>query len=229
MYSKSALIVFGILLLGSGVAWAMVPAENIYAIDLPRWIGNATASADVIEGGNVTYLNVSGASLTDKWADYFGNITSSLTLRAYNDTSDIFHWSWNIGGNGVVCATPNGSFDFGSITNTSGTEIDSAWGFTGADSDSGVKTFGGSCNVSLATANVTGTQMADTLPSGEYRTCAVKSVAGTPNKNQVAFCTVMGSYNNYRGDPVSYEMMVPTPAAPGAAGWESYYFFIEVQ
>jgi len=232
MDMKKILALIGVLIFGAGIALAMTPAASVSALDLQRWIGNATASADVTEGGNVTYLNISGASLTDKWAAYYGNVTGSIVLKADNDSAsvNVYTWAWpNTTVNGSVCASPGNAFNFDGALVATGANVDTAYAYNAADADTGAKTFTGNCSFTFARANVTDTGMADTGGS-PYQTCVVRDDAVTTTEDDVnlAYCTKLAAGTNYKLDSVMYEMIVPTGQG-GAGVTESYYFYIELR
>lgn len=195
---------------------------------LERWTSNTSTASDVIEGGNITYGNLNGSSLTDRWAGYFGNVSGDLLLtdNISGIKTYLYSWAWNSSTGGVVCATTNSFINRINITGASGNDIDTAWGF-GAAGDSGAATFNGTnCSLAFDDTTISNASYADTGTAGGFRTCAYKSTT-TPAKNQMFFCVNI-TYNGllYNGGRGEYELIVPT--ADGIGTTETYYFYMNL-
>jgi len=238
-FSKKAIFVLlGVLLLGSGLVMAMGGAGIESATDLPRWSAsnNIPTQNDTTEGGNITALLLNSSSgLTDKWAGYFGNVTSVvLYLTDNNGGSSAYLFVWAAGGNpgdwkgGHVCASEDASFGWSSVSTTTAAAIDTAWGF-GSAADNAANTFTASaCDLDfVADPDVTGTIRADgDSGSSTFSTCAVDD--GGSAEGDFAFCvdelesTTTGK--NYLNKSANFEFIVPTTVGQT----ETYYFFVEV-
>jgi hypothetical protein len=220
MNFKTILALFGVVLFGAGLVMAISGATPAWVSD-SRWNGTATGS-DTTEGGNISALNISGTALTDKWAAYYGNVTGSLILG--DATNQLYTWTWNSSGSGEVCLSRAPAFDFSAVSVATGADVDTAWSFTGTDSDSGANTFGGSCNLTFAQSSVAGTQRINHEDS-TYETCVIDDGSGT-SETDYAFCSVLGTAAAYNGISSNYEVMVPTTV--GASETETYYFYAEL-
>lgn len=226
--NKAIFIFLGIILLGSGLAMATGRATTVTAGDMARWTPTG-AGADVTEGGNITNANLSGSSLTDKWAGYYGVVSGSLLLRASGDTSDLYNWTWNDAAGGVVCASEATAFPFSSAANTTASAVDTAYGFTTAtDVDQAVDTFTTAlCTVAFSEGSVAGTINTTHKGSSTFGTCVV-SDGTTVGEDNFAFCVAIqddASGLSYKNSAASYELMVATTMQAS----ESYYFYVDLQ
>ncbi len=213
-----------LLALLAGVGFAIAPVTGWTAGATGKY-SQAAAPAVTTEGGNVSNINVSQSASTEKWAGFWGNITGGLYLAP--DTTNIFYqWTgFDITGS-TLCAVAGTGFDWGAVTATTGSSIDSVWGFVGTDADSGANTFTGSGSVQLAGSTIT-SAAADTGAAGGFVTVVIADTATPAAKADLAFCvsaTVGGTlFNGQQGD---YELMVATDEAPGAT--ETYNFWLEL-
>ncbi|MDD5340373.1 MAG: hypothetical protein PHV13_03925 [Candidatus ainarchaeum sp.] len=224
---KNILAILGILLVGASIVMAISGATTTWVSDT-RWSGN-TSGSDITQGGNITALNIAASVLTSKWASYYGNVTGSIVLGDGN--ANVYSWTLSEGSVGEVCVSTNTSFNFTSAATATGANINTAWGFTATDADSGNNTYRSSnCNISFAQANITNTGNVSLQGSSNFNNCVIRSgtvAAGTTGF--LAFCTNLqprSSGLNYAGQPANYEIMVATNNAPGAT--ETYYFYAEL-
>ncbi len=230
---KKILAVLGLFLVLGGLLFAISGASVETPVHRPRWTQNP--GSVTTEGGNITEVNVSLTSLTDKWADFFGNVSGSLRLTDSSNTHYVYDWSWTVTSGGEVCVANASTFDWASAQAASGTEIDTAWGFTGTDADSGANTYtGSSCVLNFTQADVSGAasvDLSDNSGLSTFTDCVIKD-QGTINSgdtNHMAFCTqINSSGKNYNNESYQYEIMVPTPEATGSAGFMTYYFYAEL-
>lgn len=194
---------------------------------LTRWTG-ATAGNVVTEGGNITNTNISSATLTDKWADFFGNVTGSIVLKENTSALAVYTWSW-AGTGGYVCLSENTAFPFASSSNVSLTDVgamNTAYGHNSA-ADNATNTFTTtSCNVSLVEATILRTANVTLQGNSSFTTCALKDTA-TSAKTDFSFCTAINATGaNYKNTTVAYEVMVPTQFGPSL--YDTYYFYVQL-
>lgn len=214
---------------------AMSTVSAMYSVNLTNvtWVSEVrytipSGSADDITiAGNITGLNIDASAVTDKWAGYYGNVSGSLTLR---DAANVFfRWIGDFT-EGVVCASQAASgISFTTLSNATGADIDTIWGFASDAPDSAVKTF---VNTSTARINITGSEVnasvsAHTGPdqaADPFETLMVDDGANAA-KTDFLFCVeVKPGSTNYKGGTSDYELIVPVD---GAAK-ETYYFYAEV-
>lgn len=231
---KNILAIFGILLVGAGIVMAISGAP-ITGVSSTRWSGNTTGS-NFTQGGNITAINIGVSTLTGKWASYYGNVSGTLILG--DGSNNVYSWTWASGTGGEVCVSTNSTFNFTGAHNMSnGTGIDTAWGFTGTDVDSGNNTYSAyvgkqGCNLTFAQAVVYNTSNITLKGTSTFTNCAIGSNATAIVAGQthlLAFCTViqpLATGKDYKGQPANYEIMVATNNTLGAT--ETYYFYAEL-
>jgi hypothetical protein len=225
---KNILAIFGILLVGASIVLAISGASTTFVSET-RWSGNTTGN-DTTQGGNITALNIAASVLTSKWASYYGNVSGSIVLG--DGTSNVYSWTLNEGSVGEVCVSTNNSLGFTGATTATGDNINTAWGFTATDADSGNNTYRSSnCSFNFSQATVTNTSNVSLQGSSNFNSCVIKSsgtiAAGTTGF--MAFCTRIQPRStglNYKGQPANYEIMVATNNT--ALATETYFFYAEL-
>ena len=213
-------MLLGILLLGTlafAIGGASVSAED----ERGKWSGGYTGSADT-EGGNVSGVNISGNYSTEKWAAFFGSVSTGIVLADANGTN-VYNWTYSAE-SGEVCLSQDGSFDWSAAVASDANDVDTQFGFTGTDADSANNTLNETCSVDLLQSGVISGAPAVNLISG-YQTCVLDNGA-VADEADFAFCVDIGTANNYNGESANYEIMVPT--SDGPSDTETYYFFVEL-
>ncbi len=214
------------LLLIAGFAFAVQPAENWNVISTGKYDPGAGAS-HVTEGGNVTggdlYSNVS----TEKWAGYYGNVTGEIVLAETTYTNLFYNWAWTPADGGKVCAIAGTGFNWAGLATLSNATIDSVWGFTVGDTDSGTNTFAdGVCTMTIAGVTPAATTAVTTLGGSGFETCAFDDGGGTLPAD-VAFCVDIQDnqtlFNSGTGD---FQLLVATNET--TSQYETYYFWLEL-
>jgi hypothetical protein len=238
---KNMTTLFGVLLLGTGLVFALSGATADASDPLTRWTTDPGNSVTT-EGGNITPVNLTSDSLTDKWAAFYGNVSGNIVLTDDTSYGDYSVYNWSVSTtDGEVCATTNSSVDTSLIGMgaPSPSSIDAAWGFNSADADSGENTFGDvGCSLEF---NGVGSLLS--LPNvstggatGTFETCLVSAGDAYPldhgQTGFLLFCTNMSDgTNNYKGDSVNYELMVPTNNTADSlvsTTTTTYYFYAEL-
>jgi len=223
MNAKWLYALFGLIVLGS-VVFAISGATVQVGPEL-RWNGAQTAGSDTTEGGNITAVNVSSVSLTDRWASYFGNVTGSIILDDNGIGNAVYTWSWAPAAGGEVCVSEASAFNFATAAAATAANIDSVWGFTGV-ADSAANTYNnGSCSLTFTPQGAKTGVGADIQGVSSYISCAIAQPSPT-QEDHFAFCAVMNSSGvNYDNVPSHYEVIVPTT---NGSGTETYYFYAEL-
>lgn len=223
MENKWIYAIFGVLLLG-GFAYATVVGAAVLGTEdeRGRWYSGGADSV-VTEGGNISGVNVSVATLTDRWAAFFGNVTGSLVLRD-NASNDVYVWQWAPTSGGRVCVNTGGTFNWGAFGAGSAANVDSFFDI-GTATDSATNTMSTtSCTLSLNGASYS--SLPNVTDNSGFDTCVVEE-GGATTKDDLAFCTEMNSSGqNYLGEAYNYELMVPTNKTNGST--ETYFFFLEL-
>ncbi|MEM4348300.1 MAG: hypothetical protein QXN37_01900 [Candidatus Anstonellaceae archaeon] len=211
-------------LLFAGAANAIINATLGSEIK-SRWTGTSGAASSVTEGGNITYVNISGATqLTSKWASFYGLIQSA-TIALRSSTATVYSWSYSpANGSGEVCLSSSNSFP-GPITSLTGANLsamNSLWNL--GTIDNATNTFNTTSSINISGQVVSGAPAAKLQGSSTFTVVALFN-STTSSKNAFAFCTqINNSGKNFQNSDVHYEIMVPT--TPGAA--ETYYFYLEL-
>ena len=224
--SASDTFTISTILNASNVTLTLVNITN--STSLTRWEGPNVSSPANTEGGNVSDLNLTSSSLTDRWAAFYGNISNDIYLTDNEGSSSlyVYHWDWTAEEGGAVCASTNNTFSSFSAGGASGSDIDVAWGF-GNVSDSGANTFTNpDCNITITGASIANAFYADTGDAGGFETCALKTVQ-VPAKSEMLFCSVINSTGvAYNTEPANFEIIVPTAFGPGV--YETYYMYMSM-
>jgi len=228
MNMKNVLTLFGVLLLGMGLVFAISGAATSGETDLARWTG-ATAGNATTEGGNITDVDVDADSLTDRWGAFFGNVSGYLSLTDGAGVNDVYNWTWAAASQGEVCVSTDQAFDWANVEDSDAADVvamNTAFGL-GAAVDNTTGTFStNNCGLTFDQGAVANTANVTHMGLSSFETCAVDdSVTGT--EGGFAFCTnIDATGTNYNGTTANYEIMVPT--TPGAGNAETYYFFAEL-
>lgn len=221
---KNTIVVLGVALLMAGVVLAISGSSFTFNGET-RWSGVA-ATSDETEGGNITNGDLGSATLTEKWAAYWGNVSGSIQL--WDGTNSVYTWSVsNSSVVGEVCASTNSAFAFSTATSGSGADVDTAWAFTTTDTDSATNTLtGAGCDLTFT--GITTISGSDSVlhTDSNYETCVIDD-GSTGAETNFAFCGVLNSTGlSFDGTPSQYELMVPTTDTAGAT--ETYYFYLEL-
>ncbi len=224
MNFKSILALFGVMLFGAGLVMAISGATVGTEVERGRWAG-LTATNVTTEGGNISGVDVTGATLTDRWASFYGNVSGNIRLTDSAGTNNVFAWTWTPASGGEVCLSQDGSFPWASSEATTRAAIDTAFGFT-AGSDQAADTYTDTSQTitfnGISTITTTGTALQGT-------STFVNRVVGDGTEaaeGDFAFCSEIEAGTNYNGESANYEVMVPTTDTAGAT--DSYYFFAEL-
>lgn len=219
---KNALTLFGVLLLGMGLVFAIAGTSVTYVTDYGRWT-EGVAGNWTTEGGNITALNLSQTDLTDRWAAFLGNVSGGIVLQ--DAAANLFYdWTYTAGSAGEVCATTGSDFAWATVSDTTGALVNA--GFTlgnAADNATGTLVDASACNLDFIEGDVANSAYVAHEGTSNFWTCAVDD--GGAAQGDFAFCTNITSDTDYRGGTSNYEIMVPT--TPGEV--ETYYFFAELE
>ena len=237
MEFRKMFVLFAVILAVSGMAMAMRAADiDGTMTDLPRWTGVTSTASDITEGGNITEGNLNGTSLTDRWAGYYGNISSAAIYLTDNVTGIsggnwLYHWNVNDANQtGEVCVSTNNAYNFVGVQVGQGADIDIGWAFwSGADTGTGTFTTM-DCNLTFEEqgVTVTNTGRAAHQGSSSFSTCILYGPPFMYNKGDFAFCTHINTTGkSYKNTNTEYELIVPTDDSTATAT-ETYYFYIEL-
>ncbi|MEM4166114.1 MAG: hypothetical protein QW255_02010 [Candidatus Bilamarchaeaceae archaeon] len=227
-YKKFLFVFLGLLLLGSGLVMAISNATATRDADLARWGGETSAGSITTEGGNISQVNVSAGTLTDRWAGFFGPVDGYIYLTDAGNatTSYLFRWTASAP-SGWICVSTNNNFPFASAEGTTAAAINSAWNF-GSATDNATNTFTlSTCDITFynPSNSISDTATADHAGSSTFETCAIVRTGGT-GETDFAFCSAINQAGtNYAGVAADYELIVPTTLGSET---ETYYFYAEL-
>ncbi|RKY41343.1 MAG: hypothetical protein DRP85_06625 [Candidatus Makaraimicrobium thalassicum] len=192
-----------------------------------RWTGTSVSSVTT-EGGNVTEVNVSGYSVTDKWAGFYGQISGGLRLA---DSSGTVFYEWSVSNvSGSVVYACNGTVSDWSNSNilplnVSHTNLLPSFLLTGTDSFNytftNQETFT-SASLSVANTNYTTTWQGGSKGS-DFKTYALRSVADTA---LIWAAKAKENVNSFKaGVTVDYQLLAGVMSLSGNT---QYYFYLEL-
>ena len=181
------------------------------------------------EGGNITPVNLTGNTSTQKWAGFFGNVSGDLIL-GYSATQFMYTWTWSATTGGEVCASPGNNINWASAQPLSAPgEIDAAWSFNAGDADAATNTFTQTTTLDIEPVGLLpGVHAAWDLQG--WQTGAIKDQLIGPTKTDIMFCvnlTSVATRNTVVGANTGmYQLLVATNETAGA--YETYYFYLEL-
>lgn len=182
--------------------------------------GEGTAADTVIaEGGNVTQVNVSGTSITGRWAGFWGTISGGIALSDASNNS-FYEWTVSDVTGSVVYAADGSVSDWTTVTAASSSDQ-----ITFVDepaTDNFTNTFTGTDDFSSASiATIPSVPVATTLQndsSTNLRTFAL--MAGSTR----LFAAVADAGEvGFNSETVDYQLL-----APADSGTVTYTFYLEL-
>ena len=192
--------------------------------------GNSSAT-----GGQITEVNFSDVtSSTLKWQGYFGNVTNESGengLQLESSGNVMYSWNYNLSNlAGNIFATLDNTMDitkWGQLGAATPDEIDTAYNFTGSNSDSANNTLSGSQGLTVAGNSVTGpyvqTYNATLIPT--WNTVALSRLSGS-NMTDFVFAGMIDSKQEaFDGTTKDFQMVVPVNASESP---QTYYFYVEL-
>ncbi len=223
MNEKNIIVLSGILVLIMGyfvlVANATNPTGATDTEGTPETKGEGTAGNVVSEGGNITEVNLSGATQTTHWQGFWGQVIGAITL---DDASDNTLYNWSIGtmsGN-IYISNKSSGISWSSCTNVSASWCNNIVG-TGDDSctntfDDSTKTFTIAGN-SIPGVNIT--QTFNAAGTGAWD----EGILNCSNEMLFA-ATIYNNANTFKNGNADFQAIVPV----NGTATKTYYFWIEL-
>jgi len=231
MKYKPVLLIIGLLIVVAGIVMAAMTGVSVTAGTQSRWAGGATGNI-ITQAGNITNVNISGTVLTSKWADFYGNVSGTIVLSngSISGSGVVYSWTYNTSGSAKgVCLTENSSWISSSApVAATGANIDTVYGFTGTDADSGMNTYNtSSCSFVMDSGTINSCGNVTLKGNSTFNDCVIGNGGNTANNyGNLAFCTpINATGKNYINSSYNYEVMVPIQP-PGTSG--TYYFYAEL-
>ncbi len=207
-------------------AFAAPTGASVTAGTQERWAGTSAGTVTT-EGGNITQVNVTGYTVTTKWAGFWGEVSGGIRLA---DASGNVFYEWTVtdptGGVVYVC---NGTVSDWSSTNIQALhEWDSimpAFLLEGNDAFNNTFTNVGTFNSpSLSIANVNYTYTWQNGAQGTtFATYALKAV----NENVLIWAgNVQNDQSSFKGTPTADYQVLAGVNDP--TGTTTFYFYLEL-
>ena len=222
---RGAKLGFLFIFLLAGAASAVITnVTTISSAAQARWTQTSATAFATTQGGNITNTNLTGAvQLTTKWADFYGNIsTSTIQLRDAGGTA-VYTWAYSAAaGKGEICLSTASTFPPGTLASANLTDLNTQWQLGTIDNATGTfnTTFNG-LNISASVISPVGAA----IQGSSTFTCAAVYNGTLGAKGGYAYCTnISNAGKNYLNANYNYEVLVPT--TPSAT--ETYYFYIEL-
>ena len=223
MMRKSILVALVCVLVAFSFAYAAPAGGTTTHGGSETGTGSSTTTQNA-DGGNVTYVNVSGTTITGRWAGFFGNVSGQIELQ---DASANTFYQWTVSNltNAVVYVSNGTITDWTSSNieniNSSNTTHYPAFLQTTA-SDNYNNTFGISDTFTSASLSVANTNYTTTYQggsSGTLRTYALRSIA---DANMIWAGVVQDDVNGFNSNDLDYQVLVPANTTT------SYNFYLEL-
>ena len=186
--------------------------------------GTGTSSETVgIEGGNVTNVNVSGTSITGRWAGFYGNISGGVKLTD-SVANSFYEWTVSDMTGAVVYATNTTVADWTGANIAPATYAQMPSYVVGDVTDTYNATFTASelfTSSSLSEANTNFTNTWQNGAQGTLRTYSLYSAAD----NAIIFAgKAQNDVNSFKGtNTTDYQILVPATSAVS-----NYNFYLEL-
>ncbi len=237
--------------MGRGLAWIAIAVLVLSAIAFVKLasaeptggtvnvVGSSRKSAaspgsTAVAAGNVTEVTISGTTVTQSWAGFYGNVTGTIVLADSNDNT---FYDWSVTSpQGEVYASRSNSITWSNIQCASDTEI---------------ATENTNLNMGSAADNITNTFNQQSHPAFYVGTVSIaantcKSTnayneSGSQNSdfynvllsdgsNIVYTAILEQDANNFKGTTSDFELLVGEDGHGAAGGTTTtYYFWVEIE
>jgi len=196
--------------------------------------GGATPTGVAASGGNVSNVGLSSNTQTMRWVGFYGDISGNVVLR--NAAGEQFYAWTQSNASGYVLAAKNASILWATLKATplTGAQIDAAFTFLAAKTDSGTATynttsFGGTVAGVAITAGVasSGTTMFGSTGNTWVQQTLNTSTVGVDDKSSVFMSRINNNQNSFNGTVVDYQLMVPEDESANTAP-TAYYFYLQL-
>lgn len=233
--------IFGILMalfVAAGLAFA-APVGASTTAGTPVTLGTTTVGTASAWGGNITQVNLTINSSTQRWQGFYGSVTGSLRLASgSNSTGFSTVKTWTVSNlRGQVYASTSSNVDFTAVNSTAVTlaDVDSAFsflsGFSDAAANTGTDNANPAFNVSQYTVAGNSRPLITTnsnASAGVWKEVVLAHGANLSNPTNLVF---VGLLNNsgvaYNGASANYQIIVPENSV-GENTATTYYFYGEV-
>lgn len=213
---KILVAVFAVSLAFSAAYAINDPAGGATSVGTTGQFTQSSSGTATAQGGNVTYVNVTGNASTSKWQGFYGNVSGGLRLGS---GTNVFYDFGNLDFTTVVAA-PATDFNWATFAVTTAAEIDTQWSFgTAADVDQAVDIF-------TSTGTYAGVgSVPDTVIGNGFGSGIVED-GDDAAKGDYAFVgnVTTAGLAGFDGTAYQYQLMVPVET-----GTETYNFYLSLE
>ena len=217
---KISLALFGLAFLGLLLAPIAIANPTGAETSVGAAVNGSGTDSETatIAGGEIREVNITGTSITGKWAGFWGTISGGIILSD-DASNNFFEWTVTDVTDAYVFAALGGTTDF-----TGMAALTSIPGFVdGSASDDFVNTFNQSLSFqteSISIASVPATYTLQDTSSEQLPTFALQDGANTP----IFAARALQGADSFQGETVDYQMLVPADGVGGA----TYNFYLEL-
>ncbi len=215
-----ALCAFGLML--TAVAAQSGPTGGQTTVGGSEQGTDSSTSTVDIEGGNVTEVNVTGNSITGRWAGFWGEVSGGIKLTDTGNSNSFYEWSVSDVSGSVVYAT-NGTVSSWAAVTPGNDSIMPA--YVQADvTDNFNNTFTATEAFTSASLNVASTPYTSTWQNGA-QTATLKTYSLTEGGSTLIWAAkAVADTNSFQsGETVDYQLLVPADS-----GGLTYTFYLEL-
>lgn len=226
MFRNSIIVVTVALVILLLVSFAYGAPGGADVSDGAQERANETTSGQVTtEGGNVTQVNITGTSLTGRWAGFYGEVSGGLYLG--DSTGDAFY-RWTVSDfTGAVVYASNGTISDWSSGNIKALDAQYLPSYvTGSATDNYTNTFNFSGSFNSSSLDIASVAYTQTWQNGA-QTATFQTYALSTNDNSTLIwaAIVDPDSTSFQGgtNTTDYQLL-----APADGGTETYNFYMEL-
>ena len=173
------------------------------------------------EGGNVTYVDVTGTSITGRWAGFYGNVSGGIKLTD-SSANSFFEWTVSNVSGAVVYATSAAVSDWTDANIVAATNAMMPSYVNGTYTDNFTNTFAASEAFTSASITEASTPYAATWQSGAQGTLKTYALHATAEGANIFAGKAQDDVAGFKGTSVDYQIIVPAQSSV------AYNFYLEL-
>lgn len=225
------MIVLGLLYTGITSVFGVQGATTVTpgATSRASFVNSSTATTDV-QAGNVTELNITGVSVTEHWAGFYGEITGDITLRT-SDGSVFYNWTGLGTLSGEVFASTDNGVSWGGIGCADAGElsaIETTLGIVPTDGDRINATYTTTAHpdFTVGGASISACDSTNAYTDTGSDPSAFYQVLLTDAQGDAVYTTLINdSITGFNNAAHDFELLVGEPDSAGAT---AMYFYLEL-
>lgn len=229
MKMRYVLSILTAFVLVAGLVSALPAGAEISGDTNYTWAGT-NAGNITVDGGVIYNRDLDATMQTAKWAAIYGSVTGKIVLAGDISGTTYYVYNWTVSSitNGHAIFTESDSPDWSSLTASSATDVDTAWGFSGADRAE--VTFDSTESDTLNGKTESSVPVVRTYNStgGEFWETYLWDFGGSIAKDDFVFAgKIHNDEDAFDGSTVDFQVLVPVNASSGAT--ELYYAYVELE